>query len=233
MMHDELDAALLDTIEDRRISRGERKALRALVEDGEVDAHARALLRGKAFDTARSALADPSSRAVLTWLEDVLGILVPLEGRGSAAAAEDAEIGAWFSPGLEPLNAIVAQMRRVRRSADICVFTITDDRISDGILGLANRGVKVRVISDDEKAGDPGSDLARLARAGIEVTFDRSEAHMHHKFAIFDDARLLTGSFNWTRAASGENHENVLVTSEPALVTAYGREFERLWARYA
>ena len=27
-------------------------------------------------------------------------------------------------------------------------------------------------------------------------------AHLHHKFAVFDRARLLTGSFNWTRAAT-------------------------------
>ena len=55
----------------------------------------------------------------------------------------------------------------------------------------------------------------------------------HHKFALFDDALLLTGSFSWTRAASGETHENVLVTGEPALVAAYRGEFERLWTMYA
>ncbi len=233
MEHDDLEAALLATIDDRRVTRSERKALRGLVEDGDLDAHARNQLRSKAFDIAREALDSPRSKEVLDWLQDVLGLVVPLEGRGAEAKPDEREIGAWFSPGSEPLNAIIEQLRRCRRSADVCVFTITDDRISDGLIGLAKRGVTVRVISDDDKAGDLGSDLERLQRAGLDVAFDRSEAHMHHKFALFDDARLLTGSFNWTRAASGANHENVLVTSEPVLVRAYREEFEKLGKRYA
>ena len=232
MKRDDLEAALRASIDDRHITRGERKALRALVEDNDLDAHQRTQLRSKAFEIARQSVDAPQAREVLDWLQDVVGIVAPLEGRGAEPPPEEVERGAWFSPGQAPLEAIVSQMRRVRRSADICVFTITDDRISDGILGIANRGVKVRVISDDDKAGDRGSDLRRLVDAGIAVAFDRTEAHMHHKFAIFDDARLMTGSFNWTRSASSNNHENILVTSSimtPGVVTS---RLERLWTMY-
>ena len=92
--------------------------------------------------------------------------------------------------------------------------------------------MRVRVITDDDKAGDLGSDIDRLRDAGIELAVDDSDAHMHHKFGLFDGTRLVTGSFNWTRAASGENNENLLLTTEPTLVRAYAAEFERLWVRY-
>ena len=131
------------------------------------------------------------------------------------------------------MSALVKEMRRARRSADVCVYTITDDRISDGLIGIARRGVRVRVISDDGKSTDRGSDIRRLRDAGIEVSWDRSSAHMHHKFCVFDEVRLVTGSFNWTRAASGENNENLLLTTEPTLVSAFLAEFKRLWARFA
>jgi hypothetical protein len=39
------------------------------------------------------------------------------------------------------------------------------------------------------------------AAAGIPVEVDRIEAHMHHRFAIFDGARLISGSYNWTGSA--------------------------------
>ena len=52
---------------------------------------------------------------------------------------------------------------------------------------------------------------------------------MHHKYALVDCRVLLTGSFNWTRAASRGNVENVLVTSEPQAVNAYARQFDLLW----
>lgn len=228
---EQLVDALRESLDDARLSRGERKALRALVEARGVDAHMRGLLRNEAFVLAREALTGPQVESVLEWLQDVLGILVPLECVENGDRHE-IENGAWFSPGPEPLRALVREMRRVRTSADICVFTITDDRISDGLMGLARRGVRVRVITDDDKARDRGSDIDRMRRAGIEVRVDGADPHMHHKYAVFDDTRLVTGSFNWTRAASGENNENLLLTTEPALVRAYREEFARLWALF-
>lgn len=227
---DALVDALRTSLEDERLSRGERKALRALVEAEDLDAHTRGVLRAEAFALARQALDGPQVASVLDWLKEVLGILVPLAA-SPAAGTHAVENAAWFSPGPEPLHALLREMRRVRRTADVCVFTITDDRISDGLAGLARRGVRVRIVSDDDKAGDTGSDIARLQTAGLEVALDDSPAHMHHKYAVFDGARLVTGSFNWTRSASGVNNENLLLTTEPALVRAYGQEFERLWTR--
>jgi len=40
---------------------------------------------------------------------------------------------------------------------------------------------------------------------------------------------LLNGSYNWTRSASSFNDENLIVTSEPALVQTFTRQFEALW----
>ena len=46
------------------------------------------------------------------------------------------------------------------------------------------------------------------------------EKRMHHKFCVVDHRILATGSFNWTGAASSRNCENILVSSEPKLVSA-------------
>jgi len=228
---DELREALRLSLDDERLSRGERKALRALLDTRDLDPHRRALLRSHAFDLAREALDGAQVEPVLGWLKDVLGVIAPIE-QGSGEETAAIENAAWFSPGPAPLSALVREMRRARRSAEVCVYTITDDRISDGLIGIAHRGVRVRVISDDRKSTDRGSDIRRLREAGIEVSLDRSAAHMHHKFCVFDQVRLVTGSFNWTRAASGENNENLLLTTEPALVSAFLAEFERLWAQF-
>ena len=47
---------------------------------------------------------------------------------------------------------------------------------------------------------------------------------MHHKFAIFDQSILLTGSYNWTRSASEKNEENFIITSDPALLFRFESE---------
>ncbi|NUO48474.1 MAG: endonuclease [Polyangiaceae bacterium] len=148
--------------------------------------------------------------------------------RPAAALAE-----AHFSPGDECLDAIRLQLSRARASVDVCVFTITDDRIAEAVIAAHRRGVRVRVVTDNDKAFDEGSDIRRLEAAGIEVREDRTEFHMHHKFAIFDQRVLLTGSYNWTRGAARFNEENVIITDDARLVGPFGREFAALWGRLA
>lgn len=53
--------------------------------------------------------------------------------------------------------------------------------------------------------------------------------HMHHKFALLDGRKLITGSLNWTMTAVQSNKENVIVTEEPELVQPYMDEFNKLW----
>ena len=54
---------------------------------------------------------------------------------------------------------------------------------------------------------------------------------MHHKFAVIDKRVVLTGSFNWTRSASGRNYENIMITSNRAVVKQYDEYFHGMWAK--
>jgi len=56
---------------------------------------------------------------------------------------------------------------------------------------------------------------------------------MHHKFAVFDNSYVLTGSFNWTRAATKENRENIVITNHSGLVVQFKNEFDKLWNEFA
>ena len=217
---------LAETLEDVRLSRGERHVLKELLVDADPSEADRAAIRNRAFEAAQPLIGSPDAPAALRWLHDVIKAL------DTTRAAEHDRARAYFSPGDDCREAICAALRTARKSVDICVFTITDDRISREILAVADAGVNVRVISDDEKSLDLGSDVTRLQRSGISVAFDRA-GHMHHKFALFDSATLINGSYNWTRSAASENCENVVVTHEPALVVEFQAEFNRLWDRFS
>lgn len=56
---------------------------------------------------------------------------------------------------------------------------------------------------------------------------------MHHKFAVFDDALLVSGSYNWTRAAAEHNKENLIITRNRGLMSKFARVFEQLWGELA
>eukprot|EP01097_Dermamoeba_algensis_P008098 TRINITY_DN5266_c0_g1_i2.p1 TRINITY_DN5266_c0_g1~~TRINITY_DN5266_c0_g1_i2.p1 ORF type:complete len:156 (+),score=26.63 TRINITY_DN5266_c0_g1_i2:48-515(+) len=123
-------------------------------------------------------------------------------------------------------------IKNAKSSLDICVYTITDNRISKVLIDLHKKGVKVRVITDDEKADDLGSDVQEFIKAGIPVKVDRSPFFMHHKFVVIDNSILLNGSFNWTKGACFNNRENIMVTNDPAFVKPFDKEFEKLWVMF-
>ena len=225
----EWDALLKQTLADAALSRKERQALDAALAGLGPDDAQRGLLRSRAFAVAREALGSVPPGEVLDWLE---GVVKALE-RPAAPAAGEVSVAAHFSPWDNCPAEIMRLIDRARRTADLCVFTITDDRIAEAVCKAHGRGVRVRVITDNHKAEDLGSDIADLCGRGIPVHFDPDEHHMHHKFAVFDDAVLLTGSYNWTRSAGRFNRENLLVTDDPRLVAAYRRAFERLWGELA
>lgn len=75
------------------------------------------------------------------------------------------------------------------------------------------------------------STLISVCSTGICVRCDMDSVYMHHKFAVVDGRRLISGSLNWTLAAVQSNLENVLITEETNLVQPFIKEFQRLWVR--
>jgi cardiolipin hydrolase len=224
MNTEELDEALRATLEDGRLSRAERQALSDVLSEAPLDSARLAQLRARAFVLARERTSDPRALEALGWVEELVKLLAHLEAPRSAGSSR-----AYFSPGEACLSAILGQLGAARATLDICVFTITDDRIARAILAAHARGVSVRVITDNDKQYDGGSDIERLRGAGIALKVDDTEHHMHHKFALVDGTTLLNGSYNWTRSAGAFNEENLVVTSEAGLVQAFARQFTRLW----
>ena len=135
----------------------------------------------------------------------------------------------FFSPGEDCVNHIIDLINEAYTQLDICVFTISDDRISRAIVEAMKNGVEIRIISDNFKVEDTGSDIEDLSRVGIPVKLDTTDNHMHHKFMIVDNKIVLTGSYNWTRSAALYNQENILSMDDEEVVSKFSNEFEKLW----
>ena len=220
---------LLQTLEDRRMTRSERKGLDRILDHLNPDVHELALYRSVAFDLAREASSEPQPSETLDWLEEVIRLLEATRNTSDPPAVAEYS----FAPQHDCPARINRLLGEARNTIDICVFTITDNRVTRAIIEAHQRQVALRVISDDDKSGDLGSDIDRLQEAGIPVRIDRTDDHMHHKFAIFDHQLLLNGSYNWTRSAAERNRENLLVTGEPRFIEGYARLFEQLWEEFS
>ena len=113
------------------------------------------------------------------------------------------------------------------------MYSFTNDTLRDAVLAAYENGVKVRVISDDLQAKGKGSDIQTLAEAGIPCVTDRSTAAMHNKYCIVDSAQVITGSFNWSKNAETKNQENLVILSDPKVISEFASNFEELWVKFA
>ncbi|MBG87265.1 MAG: endonuclease [Verrucomicrobiales bacterium] len=214
------------TLSDGRLSRGERRAIEAILADAGFDTHQKANLQSRLFKLAKSRVKSARAHDAFDWLQDALKTIPNKETRQTVSKV-------FFSPGDRCLKAINSLIGMARQKVDICVFTITDNRITDAIKRADRHGIRIRVITDNDKSHDAGSDIQELRRSGIPVRMDPTPDHMHHKFAVVDNNTVITGSYNWTRSAATRNFENLLVTDEPKIVKAYVKEFTHLWREFA
>jgi phosphatidylserine/phosphatidylglycerophosphate/cardiolipin synthase-like enzyme len=60
-----------------------------------------------------------------------------------------------------------------------------------------------------------------FSHVGIPVLIDAQHAIARSKYMILGTDRLITGSFNFTKAAEGQNSENLLVIHDRALAATY------------
>lgn len=134
-----------------------------------------------------------------------------------------------FSPGQDIPENIAFYMSQAKKSIDLCVFTISDDVLSSCLKKLHENGIKIRIITDNNKMQDAGSQIKDLARCGIDVKVDNSRYHMHNKFGIIDGRIAFTGSYNWTYTAKMHNQENLVITTNFTIVHKFIDEFAMLW----
>lgn len=217
----DIQTLLAQSIEDFSISRSERKELKVALSQISGQTAEQAKARQLAFRMATKVVSEIGEMAAMEWLESVIKLIYASENKITSSA--------YFSPGEDCLHRIRRFISEAQHSLDICVFTITDNRIVEKLIEAHQRGITLRIISDDDKSEDLGSDMERLEKAGINCLYDATSAHMHHKFAIADGHSLLNGGFNWTRSATTANSENILVTNDPRLVTKYAAAFKKLW----
>lgn len=139
---------------------------------------------------------------------------------------------AYFSPSGGIQNQIVQQIDRARSTIDIAVYSFTSTELGHALAAAHRRGVVIRVLRDASQSHNKHDENAYLLAHGIAVQQMGGHGRrgsFHDKFAIFDGKILETGSFNWTVNGERYNHENIIFFTDPDLIKAFQKEFEKLW----
>jgi len=134
-------------------------------------------------------------------------------------------------------STILRLLEATSSSIDAALYRLNNPRLAEALEVAAQRGVRVRLLLDGSKYQEShvAQDLRGRAVFPVRLAFGRqgSGSKMHHKFVVLDRRTVLTGSYNWTLESEDENHENLIISDDQALVEAYSGEFEALWTAAA
>lgn len=126
---------------------------------------------------------------------------------------------------------LVSRINAANSSIDIAMAWFTNYELFSSLIEAIKRGISVRLVLQNHPTNFMlyAPDFNELIEAGGQLWLDQREQGMlHHKFCVIDHQYVFTGSYNWTYAAENLNIENVLLTSNQDIVSAYDQEFTRL-----
>jgi phosphatidylserine/phosphatidylglycerophosphate/cardiolipin synthase-like enzyme len=143
-----------------------------------------------------------------------------------------------FSPTDGLQSRIVNALNTANTSAQVAMFTFTNDAVGDALIAAHNRGVAVEVLLDQVAAGGLGTERDRLCANGITVRVENFSGKIHDKYAAIDagtasDPLIITGSTNWTANAVQANDENLLIAHDASLAADFAADFARIRAAIA
>lgn len=154
------------------------------------------------------------------------------------ASVAAASIEVYFTPWDDAQGALVSAIEQAQQQVLVQAFLLTSRTIAASLVRAYRRGVDVKVLADQRQHTElsgysAGSQLDRLARAGIPVWLETRYRSAHNKVMLIDVQTLrsivITGSYNFSRGAQSMNAENLLLIRGN---TTLAQRFEANWLRH-
>jgi phosphatidylserine/phosphatidylglycerophosphate/cardiolipin synthase-like enzyme len=126
-----------------------------------------------------------------------------------------------FSPNGGCTESIVKEINAAKSEILVQAYSFTSAPIAKALLNAHKRRAKVEAILDKSQRKERYTSPTFISNAGIPTFIDDKHAIAHNKVMILDKETVITGSFNFTKAAEEKNAESVLVIKSKELAKIY------------
>lgn len=159
--------------------------------------------------------------AGLMALFGVIFLLTPGMATAQHLNLNNTPVEIYFSPNGGCEDAVVRSIAAAQSQILVQAYYLTSAPIAKALRDAHRRGVPVEVILDKSQMSTQYSSATFLDNAGIPTYIDTVHAIAHNKIIIIDRATVITGSYNFTKAAQEKNAENLLIIRSRELARTY------------
>jgi len=126
-----------------------------------------------------------------------------------------------FSPQDGCTEKIVDQINAAKSEILVQAYSFTSAPIAKALVKSYKRGIKVEAILDKSQRKEKYTSATFLSNEGIPTYIDDKHGIAHNKIMIIDKEIVISGSFNFTKAAEEKNAENLLIIKSKELAKTY------------
>ena len=137
------------------------------------------------------------------------------------------QIRAYFTPGHTVETAITDEIDAAQNTIRVQAYSFTNPLIVQALADARLRGVDVIVVLDKSNRTQRSSVAELAQRAGIPTLIDDRHAIAHNKIMIIDDRIVITGSYNFSRAAEKSNAENLVIIESAPIARKYQQNWQK------
>ncbi len=141
--------------------------------------------------------------------------------------ASDLEVG--FSPNNGSADLVLKTINSAKHNICIATYSFTSKPIADALMAAKERGVDIKIVSDEKANSKKYTVVRYLANHGFNVRLNGNYPIMHNKFIVVDNKTVETGSYNYSKNAN-QNAENVLVIwNNSSIASKYSSQCDKLF----
>ncbi len=153
---------------------------------------------------------------------------------GGSVEVDGVEVEVYFSPYGSNSRVISDYIDESENSIIFNMYTFSEAevRIIDALKEAHDRDVTVKGVVDRTQRSTSVRAKEELSKYGLDVILDNNPyGLLHHKFVVIDhgtpDAKVITGSYNWTTQANSDHDENFLVIHSSAVAGLFWEEAQK------
>ena len=140
-----------------------------------------------------------------------------------------------FPPDQSYRNRAVDRYNHETQKIDVMMFRITDVAHTNAMVAAINRGIPVRLITDETEYRNSDRlwdayNVDIMYHAGVQVKFDAHQGIDHEKAILLYGLGLsIFGSSNWTSPSTSSQREHNYFTDKQWIFDWLQAQFERKW----
>lgn len=146
----------------------------------------------------------------------------------------DGTVTLFYTPDMGK-TPVLDGIKNAKSTIDIEVYTFSDSDVLKELVNAKKRGVKIRVILEENPFGGYSSNKDtkdKLSYYGIENKWDNKAYNFtHSKFMVIDNRTGYIMTLNLTKSAFTKNREFGIIVTDENIVKELSKIFEADWKR--